>query len=625
MKKNQPKKSKPKEHIKKNRKEFNSSGIPSWASYGIVILLGIIIYSNSFNCSFHLDDARSIVDNLYIRNLSHLKSLWESEHTRIIPNITFALNYHFGGLHVTGYHLVNLFIHLANSCLAYWLTLLIFSSPVMKGHPVSANKKLIAFFTTLFFVSHPLATESVTYIVQRINVMAAMFYMLSLALYLKARMTDQKNITTYLLYACSIVSAVLAMFSKENAFTLPIAIFMIEIFFLQTGRLLDKLRSYRTLVFIGLTLVLAMLLLNHYSFSIFKPLPANDLNSAVRLTPLIYLMTQFSVIVKYIQLLILPIHQNLDYDYPLSKHFMETGTLISFFVLVALLILSVYMFRKNRIISFGILWFFITLSIESSIIPIGDLIFEHRTYLPSFGYFLILSTGIYFLLQKVNKSAGIVVVVVIVLINSFLTFERNKVWKDELSLWSNVVLGSPNKGRAYNNRGRAFMDLKKTDEAFSDFNKAIQLRSKYAVAYYNRGNVYEAENKLQEAFDDYNKSISLDSSYAPAYNNRGNVFKKEQKYDEALVDYSKAIKINPNYYNAYNNRGTIYIGQNKYDQAISDLNKAIELKPDLAEAYANRGIAKLNSGDKEDSCLDFKTALDLGFQPVVELYNKNCR
>ena len=156
----------------------------------IIILLGIIIYSNSFDCSFHFDDFRSIVNNTNIKNLSDVRAIWNFSPNRPIAIFSFALNYHFDQFDVRYYHLFNLVVHLINACLAGWLILLIFSSPAIKDQPIAGNKRVLAFLTALLFVSHPLATQSVTYIIQRMASMVAMFYLLSLVLYVKARLSE---------------------------------------------------------------------------------------------------------------------------------------------------------------------------------------------------------------------------------------------------------------------------------------------------------------------------------------------------------------------------------------------------------------------------------------------------
>jgi hypothetical protein len=248
--------SQPVKQVKKNR-------YIDWVALAIIILLGIKIYSNSFDCSFHFDDISRIVNNPDIRNLADVKAWWNTYPSRPVGMFTFALNYHFNQLDVRYYHLVNLIIHLINACLTGWLTLLIFSSPAMKDQPIAKDKKQLAFFTALLFVSHPLATQSVTYIVQRLTTLVAMFYLLSIAFYVKARLSDKGNRSKVLLFIGSLVSAVLAMLTKENAFTLPFTIVLIEFFFLRTKKQFSRnFRDYRVILliaaFIGIIIIIPL-------------------------------------------------------------------------------------------------------------------------------------------------------------------------------------------------------------------------------------------------------------------------------------------------------------------------------------------------------------------------------
>jgi protein O-mannosyl-transferase len=589
----------------------------------IIILLGIIIYSNSFKCSFQFDDEASIFNNASIRNLSDVKAWWNSYPSRPFSILTFAINYHFDKLNVWGYHLVNLVIHLINACLVWWLTLLIFLTPSMKDKEIVRDRKVIALFTALLFLSHPLATQSVTYIVQRMASMVAMFYLLSLALYVYGRLLNKSNITKYLLFTGSLISAILAMLTKENAFTLPLAIVLFEIFFLRTRKFVIKFKDYRVILLLAVSLSLIILLFIMFSGSILATLPPSG-GYTYNLTALNYLFTQFSVIVKYLQLLILPIHQNLDYDYPISYNLFEMRTLLCLLLLLSSIVLAIYLFRKNRIISFAIFWFFLTLSIESSFIPIRDVIFEHRTYLPSFGFFLILSTSIYLLLWKKYKYFAISVLMIIIISNSFLTFERNKVWKDPSTLWSDVILKSPHKNRGWRNRGNFYRDLaikyeaqqnnilakKMTDLAFNDYSQLVELLPE-ATAYVSRGRIYFKRNDFNKAYEDFTSAIKLNPKYAEAFSNRAAVLYNIGEWQKAISDYSKAIEMDSNYIDIFTNRGNAYENLKEWEKAIADYTQAIKISPKNDIIYYNRGIAyeKINQIDKAYD--DFSKAIEI--------------
>ena len=614
MKKDQP----PKRPITKNpSKNGTKPGIKvkrkrysDLFGLAIIILLGIIIYSNSFNCSFHFDDLTRIVDNPGIRNLSDVKAWVNIYPSRPVGMFTFALNYHFNKLDVFYYHLVNLIIHLISACLVWWLTLLILSSPALKDDPIIKHKKVLAFLTALLFVSHPLATQSVTYIIQRMASMSAMFYMFSLALYVKARLSNKGNISKTLLFTGSFVSALLAILTKENAFTLPFAIVLFEIFFLRSKRFSINFKDSRVILIIATLLGMIIILSLKFSFSIFNPIPPS-LVRAYTITPLNYLFTQFSVIVKYIQLLVLPINLNLDYDFPVSNTFFEIRTLLSFLVLLSLVILAIFSFKRYRILSFGIFWFFLTLSVESSFIPIDDVIFEHRTYLPSFGFFLIVSSGLYLLLWNKYKYIAISVFVVIIGSNSFLTYERNKIWKDDITLWSDVISKSPDKARPFEIRGYSYGNIGQWNMAISDYSRAIEINPKYTDAYSNRGVSYGNLGQWDKAISDYSMAIGIDPQYADAYTNRGVAYCKFGQWEKAISDFTDAIKSKPKCTEAYTNRGIAYCNLGKWDNAIADFSMAIGNDPECTDAFFNRGNAYGNLGQWEKALTDFSRVIEI--------------
>jgi tetratricopeptide (TPR) repeat protein len=610
----------------------------------LLILLGIIIYSNSFGCSFQFDDLYTIVNNARIRNLADLSTLWNSSPNRPVAFLTFAINYHFSQLDVWSWHLVNLLLHLGNAILVWWLTLLIFSSPVMKDQKIAGQMNLLAFATAFLFLSHPLATQSVTYIVQRMTSLVTLFYLLSIILYLKARLTDRGIVAKILLFSGSLAAVLLAMRTKENAFTLPFAILLVEFFFIRTRKVFISFRDYRVILLLVLFLGMMLLIPLRHSLSIFKPiLPAGHPESA--LTPYFYFLTQFSVIVKYIQLLFLPVSQNLDYDFPVSTSFFQIPALFCFLVLASLIILAVYLFKKQRIISFGIFWFFLTLSVESSFIPINDVIVEHRTYLPSFGFFLVIIVTLYVLLWDKHKWVAMLILLIMTVSFSYLTYERNKVWKDDLTLWSDVVSKSPGKARAITNlgiayanrelwdravenysralsldprfpitlisRGFAYKNLGQFDKAIADYTAAVEIDVNNSNAYDNRGICYFNLGERDKAIADFTRAIELDPGNSDAYSNRSASFQETGQLEKAIADINKAIFIHPDNYTALLNRGAIYDKVNQPDKAIADYSRAIEINPGFAKAYFNRGSVYQKSGLSVNALADYSRAIEI--------------
>jgi len=524
-------------------------------------------------------------------------------------------------------------IHLINATLVFWIVRLLFKAPALKEHSLAKHQSSIALITALLFVSHPLATGAVTYIVQRMASMVALFYFLSIALYMKGRLnTEKKKAYTY--FAGAAISALCAILTKENAYTLPFAILLIELFFFSTKKIAIDFKDKKIIFSILAIIGFILFTITSFSFSVFSPLPPSTFNTTT-ITSSNYFFTQLSVIVKYIQLLIVPINQNLDYDFPIANSIMDGTSLVCGIFLILLVGLAIYLYNKNRILSFGIFWFFLTLSIESSIIPISDVIFEHRTYIPSFGYFLIIACLIYQLIYQKNKTLTTLLFVFLIGSNTILASQRNKVWKDDISLWSDANSKSPNKARPLINLGYAYGNLQQWDKAISAFSKVNEVEPNYhAAAYYNLGIAYWAIGEKEKSMENYSLAIKVDSNYTDAYYGRGVCYYYLNEQDKALSDYSKAISILPRPELFYN-RGMIYANKKMWTEAITDYSKAISSSPDNANLYYNRGLVYGNNNQWDLAADDFTKTLqlepqnksatsnrDFAYTKIKELQNK---
>ena len=274
----------------------------------LISLLATLIYSNTFSSSFHFDDFLTIYDNPEIKDLSSLLNLSRS---RYVGDLSLALNYHFGKLDVSGYHLVNLLIHIFNGFLVYLLVLLLFQTQAMgwsPSHPSSTfcfgqTPFWIGSATALLFVTHPIQTQAVTYIVQRYASLATFFYLLTVVLYLKWRFVPSHVQYRSFLYAGALIFTVLGMKTKEITFTLPFMLLLIGVVWF--GRPTRKQ---------WLLLIPFWLLLPIMPFSL-PSLEAGFARLSGEITRLDYLLTQFRVMATYLRLMVLPIHQNLEYDW----------------------------------------------------------------------------------------------------------------------------------------------------------------------------------------------------------------------------------------------------------------------------------------------------------------------
>jgi tetratricopeptide (TPR) repeat protein len=162
--------------------------------------------------------------------------------------------------------------------------------------------------------------------------------------------------------------------------------------------------------------------------------------------------------------------------------------------------------------------------------------------------------------------------------------------------------------RVYYERGRAYAAKSDYDRAVEQYNEALKLDPKYAVAYNNRGNAYFGKKDYARAIADYDEAIKLDARFAAAYSNRGNAYSGKNDNDRAIADYSEALKLDPKNAAAYNSRGNAYFGKKDYVRAISDYDGAIELDPKYVVAYNNRGNTYEALGRRADALADFRKA-----------------
>ncbi|MDX1775444.1 MAG: hypothetical protein R3297_02575, partial [Desulfobulbales bacterium] len=343
----------------------------------------VVLYANTFDSPFALDDYHNIIANRPIRiteiSLETLSEIVQNSllERRPVANISLALNYYFHQYDVTGYHLVNIAIHVLNGILLYFF--IHFTLNFAPGSLSPQNKGLIAFSAALMWLVHPLQTQSVTYIIQRMNSLAAMFYLLSFMFYIWARISKHKLVIFTM--ACGALAAgILAIGSKENAVMLPVFILLYEWYFFQDLRFDLKKHHYLILGILILFLLAAVFFyLGTNPLNVVAGYGGRDFNLQERL------LTQLRVVVSYVTMVLypLPSRLTLEHDFPLSYSLVNPlTTLFSLFALTGITAAALLLSKRERILSFCLLWFLGNLLIESSIIPL-EIIFEHRTYLPA--------------------------------------------------------------------------------------------------------------------------------------------------------------------------------------------------------------------------------------------------
>jgi len=561
----------------------------AWAFVAIFVFL-IIIYGNSFDCAWHLDDFPNIIENQNV----HLHSLsWDNikksfyglrydqqKINRPLSYLSFALNYYLNGSSVFGYHLVNFTIHYLA---AIFLFLLLYNTLQLPRWQIRFKHTdfAIALFSTLFWAVHPIQVAAVTYIVQRMASMAGMFYVMGMYFYLKGRTSaeTQKRIGFFVLsFGCTAC----AIASKENAFMLPISILLYEALLLQgfSGR---KIKPLFKIFLFALFCVLAVILIFSNRLSILGSYANRPFTIYERL------LTEPRVIVFYISLLFYPVNSRLMllHDFEISRTLFSPWSTLPCLLIIFLMIAGAFRLRRHTpIVCFSILFFLLNHLIEGSIVPL-ELIFEHRNYIPSMFFFVppaIIWVKIhkYFARQKSIQTMMSFTVIFVLAAQAHTTYVQNQYFKNDLTLWMDNTAKAPNLHRPRHNLGKALLIAGHDQAGLREMQKALAART----------------------------GGTIDQKYLTHYN-LGIYYLYHNNYDNSLSHLLKSLDLQPNNYKAYQALATVMLYRNALNQAEKYIARALQLNPYAPEAYNTLGLIRLKQGDTDSALKSGEKALSL--------------
>ena len=582
----------------------------------LLMLLTAGLYANTLSVPFILDDADSIASNSHIRlknlsivNLVH--AAFDSPlHRRPVANISFALNYYVGGYSLVGFHLVNILIHLITGFLLFHLVLMTLALCSYR----SQTAFWLAFATAAIWLVHPLQIQSVTYIVQRMNSLAAMFYLLSLVLYIRGRTWQRQGVTSsdrarfgHLWFSGSIAAGAMALGTKEIAATLPFFIFLYEWYFFQnlSVRWLRKHLWIILGVFIALGFIALLYLGDNPLGRIINGYGRRDFTMEQRL------LTQFRVVVFYFGLLLFPhpSRLNLDHDFPISNSILDpVTTLMALIFLINLLALSVVFARSERLLSFCVLWLLGNLVIESSVIGL-EMVFEHRMYLPSMMGVLIAVVLVHRYIRQ--KWAVIVLLCAVMTVFSVWTFQRNRLWQDEITLLTDSVKKSPRKVRPLYNLGVAWAEKGDSEKAIGYYQKALSINPNLASIHTNLAIELYQVGDVTNAFKHYHKALEIKPNFVFAHIKVGVAYSKQGHTDKAIYHLEEALHIDPDSLQAHQHMGKIMLQLNRPADAVFHYRRVLKLNPNHAESYNNLGIAFIMLGKRDEAIVVLKQAVRL--------------
>ena len=576
------------------------------AFFFTTILILCASYSNTLSSPPFLDDFHSFIfdKGLYIDSLSFssIASLLSTKSgiKRFIPTLTFALNHKLGNSQLIYFHLVNIFVHLMSFLSIVFLTRQIIAAERrLKPDSLSANvAEWVPLLVAALWATNPVQVSAVTYLVQRIASIAAFFYFLAVGLYIKARLkTEDCRGPRRLLYFGCAISSISAFFSKENALILPFSLILVEVCFFRPHLIQEVckivFRTWKSRILICLFGVIG-------TYIFVKVVPEFILSgySERHFSLTERVLTEARIVIWYISLLFWPdpARLSMEHQITLSTSLLSPpSTLMSILAIVGLIIFGIRIRKKEPIIAFGILWYFLNIALESSVIAL-ELIFEHRLYLPSFGIFL--SFAILFI-RVLNYASGRLtesdlhkvfcsVLIVIISISGTLTFFRNEVWSDIVTLEYDNVTKAPLLPRTNSNFANALFSIGEYSEAVKYAERALELNRSgfetYSVAanalvgaLMKMGRTEEAAARGRELLEKFPARWDVDALPFLAANTAQAQFLLGQN-QEAFQSIMKAFKLIPQIDNSEHKKNTVYTVLREILEAVKE--KHVDLNGD---------------------------------------------
>ena len=566
----------------------------------IISLLILICYADTFDAAFQLDDKPGIVINqtLHIDNLSpatlrqtfFAKPSAENQLYRPVANLTFALNWYIGGNNPAGYHLANIVLHCITSLILYLLVLRLLDTPVIRGRFDIDDTRFIAIFGTLLWALNPIQTQAVTYVVQRMAVLAALFYLLGIYFYVQIRLNQERHLRIISSIGC-LLCYLLAVGSKENAIMLPVSLVLVEWVFITPS--FGVVNKNRDIPWMGIAIVLAYgLLITAFAVS-------GRLNGIVGgydnrpFTMLQRMMTEARVVLWYLGLIFYPspLRLSITHDLQMSSSLISPWTTLPAILLIASMTLAaIRRIRKNTLMGFCVLFFFLNHVVESTILPLEP-IFEHRNYLPSCFLFFPVAAGVKSMLDVYRQKKNILYLVLLAGIPLILilfgvgTHLRNDAWQTERTLWEDAIHKAPQSARPSIN--------------------LAQILAKSG-----------SPQHVDQALKLYTKSLSLrmdrNDIKAGVLGNMGGIYANyKQDVRSAIEFYQRSLEINPEYVQARFDLSVLLAMQGRWDAAIAEIDQIIA-KGIIHENYFNlKALARLWKNQPDEALYLFKVALNI--------------
>ena len=567
----------------------------------LLVITAMAFWPSLQNGFTHWDDNIFLTDNVAIRSLSpeNIKSFFlDFSHWgfyKPLVLLSYAIEYHFFKLSPMVYHATNLVFHLTNVLLVFWLFYRI------------TGKRWIAFSIALLFGIHPMHVESVAWLTERKDVLSTFFFLVSLIQYTAYVRSHSYSKQTVSYFSC-LAFFILSLLCKPMALTLPFILLLLDSFEKRRWTPSVWIEKIPFVVIAGLAAALTKLvLLSTRAMSAYSPGPSLSLGGKIAVASYGLLF--------YLVKLFVPVGLSAVHPYPPGIETALPPALRLAPVIMALVMgLFVFFAIRSEKIRFGGLFFLITCLPTLQIISYNPLtiVCERYTYLPYLGLFYLIAVGLGWIFAKQTYRMKLVLVFLAIAVTSalsFITWQRCLVWKNDKTLWQDVLKQYPKTGFAYIALGNAYKIEGDYNQALANYNQALKLKPDDWEALSNRGALYVASKDYKRAITDLDRALSLRPLSEAAFNNRAMAHAALGELNQSIDDASRAIEIRPEFAEAYRNRADAFRAQNDFTHAMADYNAAISLKNDYADVLVNRGSLYRLLGDNQRAALDYDEAI----------------
>ncbi len=515
---------------------------------------------------------------------------------RPVAYASFRLNYQLDEFNPHWYRMVNVAIHALNAVLIYGLVTVLLRRSTLAVRLQRSSVLFISAAAALLFAVHPLATESVTYIVQRFTSLVVLFSLLSLLLYFTS-CSVQSRWGRGLLRAGAVVTLLLAMQTKEDAFMIPVLAVLLDWLVVGSRLRTAALRALPLLLCMPLIPVLVFMTAaaQHGGFDFDGAM--NIVNS--RDAPLNhwqYFVTELTVMTHYLRQMFWPKGMNLDPEWPIYGSLFQGPVLMALAVLSGIVLTSWGLVRRFKgdvrfVLGFAcVCWFFITIAVSSALTPLPDLVAEHRSYLPSIGIFILVACLLDWVRSSSSSGArakmlrvGIPVFTLLCVgALSWKTCIRNNVWRTRESLWEDTVAKSPGKYRTWGNLGAAYSDAGQNEKAVHCFREALKVEPRFQNGLLNLSNSLLRLNRPKEALDTTMQLINIDKNATtkpPVAFTLGLSLAGVGRYDEAVSVFRDILRAMPNDPQTHKALGLVYYQTGMPHRALDHYEAAARVQP----------------------------------------------